>query len=125
MSCVFAQDVAGDEALSSYSWEAVKVVFSLLIVLGVFYLLVSVFKKYSGINVKANSAIRVVGGLSLGGKDKVVILQTRETNLLLGVSNAGITKLHEFADDQLELTEENMVKPSAFSQQIEKLINKN
>lgn len=121
---VAAQEVMQNNSLGSYSWEAIKVVVSLAIVLGIFYLFVNVFKKYTGVSIKANSTIRVIGGLSLGGKDKVVILEAGDVNLLLGVSASGITKLHQFSHDEMATTDDQDTPPSSFGQQIEKILGK-
>jgi flagellar protein FliO/FliZ len=125
MACVpysWSQELDAGTSLGSYSWEAVKVIMSLAVVLLIFYLLVNAFKKYTGISIKTNSSIRVLGGLSLGGKEKVVILKAGNVNLLLGVSSAGVSKLHQFADDELDFTETKQVAPISFNQQIEKLL---
>ena len=124
MPVVWAQELANTNSVGSYSWEAIKVVISLAIVLGAFYLLVNVFKKYTGINIKSDSTMRIVGGLSLGGKDKLVILNTGETNLLLGISAAGITKLHQFDGDQSTALDEDNAPNSSFGEHIEKIIGK-
>ena len=122
LSAAFANEVTTNNSLGSYSWEAIKVVISLAIVLGIFYLLVNMFKKYTGMNIKSNSSIRVVGGLSLGGKDKVIILEAGEINLLLGVSASGITKLHQFNDNEMNVDDKKMQQASSFGQHIEKII---
>jgi len=121
---VWAQEMSADTSLGSYSWEAIKVVISLAIVLVIFYLLVNVFKKYSGVSIKTNSSVRVLGGLTLGGKDKVVILEAGNVNFLLGVSSAGITKLHKFEADELNIESGSSNKPATFNQQIEKILGK-
>lgn len=110
-------------SLGSYSWEAIKVILSLGIVLVIFYLLVNLFKKYTGVSLKTNSSMRVLSGLSLGGKEKVIILEAGKVNLLIGVSSAGITKLHEFDEGELNSVDE-VSDSMNFSQHIEKLINK-
>ncbi|RMF95369.1 MAG: flagellar biosynthetic protein FliO [Gammaproteobacteria bacterium] len=59
--------------------------------------------------------IEVVGGISLGGRDKVVLLQVGDEQVLVGISQAGMRPLHvlrrkrrpepkEF-DDYLEATQ--------------------
>ena len=112
---------------SGYSWEAFKVFLSLVVVLGIFYLLVNLFRKHMGINLKTNSSIRILGGLSLGNKEKVVLLEAGEINLLVGVSSAGITKLHKFSENEL-LNEkqtndiENQDVSLPFKNQIEKIL---
>ena len=118
MPSVFAQDVTANNSLGSYSWEALKVILSLVLVLAIFYLLANIFKKYTGMSIKNNSTMRVLGGLSLGGKDKVVVLQAGDVNLLLGVSASGITKLHQFDKDEVF----SSCDQSSFSQQIENII---
>ena len=115
---VFAQEAATNNSIGSYSWEAVKVILSLAIVLAIFYLLANVFKKYTGMNIKNNSTMRILGGLSLGGKDKVIVLQAGDVNLLLGVSVSGITKLHQF--DKGEVVSKS--DQTNFGQQIDNII---
>ena len=120
----WSQELSAGTSLGSYSWEAVKVIISLAVVLVIFYLLVNAFKKYSGVSIKTNSSIRILGGLSLGGKEKVVILQAGNMNFLLGVSSAGISKLHRFEHDELNSTDHDQAKPISFNQQIEKILGK-
>ena len=124
MPVVWAEEVTNSNSLGSYSWEAIKVVFSLTIVLGIFYLLVIVFKKYTGMTIKSNSTMRIVGGLSLGGKDKLVILNTDDTSLLLGISAAGITKLHQFENNQAIYSDNDEEQSSSFDKQIQKILGK-
>lgn len=121
-SIAYAQESEYESSLGSYSFEALKVIISLVIVLGIFYFLISLFKKYSGINLKTNSAIRIVGGLSLGGKDKVVILKAGDAKLLIGVSPSGISKLHEFSHEELECSDEDLNSKS-FGHHIENILN--
>ena len=121
---VHADTPDASNTLGSYSWEAIKVILSLAIVLGIFYLFVNVFKKYTGVSLKSHSTMKVIGGLSLGGKDKVVILQAGEKNLLLGISSAGITKLHEFDQDKLSDETDHVESSLSFSNQIEKILGK-
>ncbi len=120
----FAQELAVGTSLGSYSWEAVKVIVSLAIVLMIFYFLINAFKKYTGVSMKTNSSIRVLGGHTLGGKDKVIILEAGNVNFLLGVSNAGITKLHQFDDGEFDTSHQGNNIDVGFNQHIEKILNK-
>ena len=127
MTCIshaWSQDLSTGTSLGSYSLEAIKVVMSLGVVLIIFYLLVNAFKKYTGVSIKNNSSIRVLGGLSLGGKEKVVILEAGNVNFLLGVSSAGISKLHKFEGDELDSEGRKNDRPTSFNQQIEKILGK-
>ncbi len=59
--------------------------------------------------------IEVVGGISLGGRDKVVLLQVGDEQVLVGISQAGMRPLHVLRrrgrpepkafDDYLEATQ--------------------
>ena len=124
VASVHAQTSDQGNSLGSYSWEAIKVIFSLAVVLGIFYLFVNAFKKYTGVSLKTHSTIKIIGGLSLGGKDKVVILEAGNINLLLGVSSSGITKLHEFDHDQLSTVTDQIDNSKSFSNHIEKILGK-
>ena len=120
-------DIVGSNVIGSYSAEVFKVILSLGLVLLIFYIGASVFKKYAGSSIKSNSRIRILGGLSLGAKDRVVIIEAGNVNLLLGVSNGGISKLHQFSDSELNTNEEYMEDESKllnFSHHLEKIISK-
>ena len=120
----WSTETVGEHAMGSYSLEALKVVFSLGLVLLVFYLGVTVFKKYLGASFKANSSIKILGGLSLGGKEKVVLIEAGGVNLLLGVSSANVTTLHHFKEHELSLNEEEDSKLLNFNSHLERLIGK-
>lgn len=121
----WAEQAANVNTIGSYSIEALKVVMSLVLVLFIFYVGVTVFKKYLGGAYKGNSSIRVIGGLSIGHKEKLVLVAAGDVNLLLGVSSAGVNKLHCFSKQEFpesEQSENSEVK--SFSQHLNKLTSK-
>lgn len=65
----------------------------LVIVLGVFFLCVWGMRKLSGLNVGSAEKIRMVGGLSLGMREKVIVLQVGTKQLILGVTPGRIETL--------------------------------
>ena len=74
---------------------------------------------------KSNSSIRMLGGISVGSKEKIVIVEAGKVNLLVGVSGYGITKLHQFTEDELVASQENDQSMMSFGQHIENIIRKN
>ena len=120
-----AKEVVPVNNIGSYSIEALKVVMSLVLVLFVFYVGVTLFKKYLGGAYKANSSIRVLGGLSIGHKEKLVLVAAGNVNLLLGVSSAGVNKLHCFGENEF-LENEQLANEEVknFSQHLSKLTSK-
>ena len=65
----------------------------LVIVLGVFFLCVWGMRKLSGINVSGAEKMRMIGGLSLGMREKVILLQVGQKQLVLGVTPGRIDTL--------------------------------
>ena len=120
-----ANEVMTGSSVGSYSWEAIKVALSLAVVLTIFYIFVYIFKKYMGGPLKSNSSIRMLGGISVGSKEKIVIVEAGKVNLLVGVSGYGITKLHQFTEDELVASQENDQSMMSFGQHIENIIRKN
>jgi len=89
----------------------------LLIVLGIFFLCVWGMRKLGGITVNGAGKMRVVGGLSLGMREKVILVQVGKKQLILGVTPGRIDTLHVLeGDDCLNSSEsESSGKDSGFS----------
>jgi len=72
----------------------------LLLVLAVFFFCVWAMRKLSGISVGGTEKMRVIGGLSLGMRERVVLLQVGKKQLVLGVTPGRIEALHVLEGDQ-------------------------
>lgn len=87
----------------------------LLIVLSIFFLCVWAMRKLSGITVNGAEKMRVVGGLSLGMREKVILLQIGKKQLVLGVTPGRIDALHVLeGDDCLNSEESSIGKDGGF-----------
>jgi flagellar protein FliO/FliZ len=80
----------------------------LLVVLSVFFLCVWGVRKLSGLTVSGAEKMRVVGGLSLGMREKVILLQVGKKQLVLGVTPGRIETLHVLEGDDCLLKEETV-----------------
>lgn len=78
----------------------------LLIVLGVFFLCVWGVRKLSGLTANGAKKMRVVGGLSLGMREKVILLQVGKKQLILGVTPGRIETLHVLEGDDCLIRDE-------------------
>jgi flagellar protein FliO/FliZ len=67
--------------------------FALVIVLAVFFLCVWGLRKLGGFSAGGTAKMRLLGGLSLGLRERVVLLQVGEKQLLLGVTPGRIQTL--------------------------------
>jgi flagellar protein FliO/FliZ len=65
----------------------------LLIVLGVFFLCVWCVRKLGNLNVSGAGQMRMIGGLSLGMRERVILLQVGKKQLVLGVTPGRIEAL--------------------------------
>lgn len=71
-----------------------SVVGSLLLVLVAFFLLAWILKRLQQGQRGVNGAIKLIGDLPLGPKERIVLLQVGDTQLLVASSAAGLSALH-------------------------------
>jgi len=71
----------------------------LLIVLAIFFLCVWGLRKINGITVGSTEKMHIVGGLSLGIREKVILLQVGKKQLILSVTPGRIETLHVLEGD--------------------------
>ncbi len=71
----------------------------LLVVLAIFFLCAWGVRKLSGVAVNGAEKMRVIGGLSLGMREKVILLQVGKKQLILGVTPGRIDTLHVLEGD--------------------------
>ncbi|NOT10636.1 MAG: flagellar biosynthetic protein FliO [Methylococcaceae bacterium] len=72
----------------------------LLIVLSVFFLSVWAMRKLNGLSMNRAEQMRIVGALSLGMREKIILLQVGKKQLILGVTPGRIEKLHVLENDE-------------------------
>jgi len=72
---------------------------ALLLVLMIFFFCIWLVRKVAGLSAVGPGMLRVVGGLSLGVREKVVLLQVGEKQLLLGVTPGRIETLQVLEGD--------------------------
>ncbi len=107
---VFAQEKtdAVQKTLSHTSADQmIKMVLGLLFVLVLIFLLAWLFKKYMGIGVISNSSLKAIAGVSVGQKERVVLVQVGERQILVGVSPGQVNMLHALEKgEELKLSDE-------------------
>jgi flagellar protein FliO/FliZ len=101
-----ATDIPKQTARTVASGDIAAWSMGLLIVLSVFFLCVWCVRKLSGLTVSGAGKMRVVGGLSLGMREKVILLQVGKKQLILGVTPGRIETLHVLEGDDCLIKEE-------------------
>jgi flagellar protein FliO/FliZ len=68
----------------------------LILVLAVIFAAAWLFKRYTQLPVGGKGLVRVLGGASVGSRERVVVVEVDETRLVLGVSPGQVRTLHTF-----------------------------
>lgn len=87
---------------TSVSGNLLQTTFGLLIVLAVIAAVAWLFKRFGNYQIGVQGKMKIVGGVSLGTRERVVLLQVGDKQLLLGVAPGQIRTLHVL-DKPLEL----------------------
>lgn len=74
----------------SMAQVALGLLFVLSLIIGMAWLL----KRVGGFSVAGNGALKILGGLSMGSRERVVLMQVGEEQILIGVSPGRIQTLH-------------------------------
>ena len=69
-----------------------------------------------------NGLLKVIAGLPLGTRDRIVLLQVGEEQILLGLSPGRIQKLHTLSNPLI--SPENQISSSNFSQKFDRIMGK-
>ena len=69
---------------------ALGLLFVIFLIIAVAWLL----KRVGGFSVSGNGALKILGGLSMGARERVVLMQVGEEQILIGVSPGRIQTLH-------------------------------
>lgn len=87
-------DITSPAHLSGFYF--LKLVLSLLLVLGIFIFLARIIRRFNGFDKTSAGPLAVLAGISLGSRERLVIVKAGDEQLLLGISPSGIVKLREF-----------------------------
>ena len=71
---------------------------SLIVVLGLIFALAWVLKRLQGVRTGGPANLRIHGGLQVGAKEKVLLIEAGGTHLLIGVSASGVSTLHVYPE---------------------------
>ncbi len=92
---------------------------ALLFVLGIFGVFVWSLRKLSGLQVNGEAKMRVLGGLSLGMREKIVLLEVGNKQMVLGVTPGRIEALLVLdGEDRLVSDRGGQGSPGMFSQKL-------
>jgi flagellar protein FliO/FliZ len=93
----------------------------MLVVLGLILAIAWLLKRSGRFQMAAGGGLRVLGGLSMGSRERVVLIQAGETQLLLGVAPGRVQTLHVL--DQ-PLQPQHAAATAGFAEQLGRILGK-
>jgi flagellar protein FliO/FliZ len=110
-------------AVTQPSDHFLQITLSLLLILVIIFLAAFLLRRYAHINGAVNGQLKVIGGLALGQREKLVLVQVGKEQILLGVTTSKISKLHVL-EEPLEQEDNKKKPPSSFAQRMQEALNK-
>lgn len=86
--------VAATPAVGSVSGQLTQLVLGLLLVIGLIFVLAWLMRRVQRIGPGNGQVIELVGSRALGPRDRLVLVQVGEEQILLGITPGRITPLH-------------------------------
>ena len=111
---------AGPGSSGVSSVYLLKLFLALVFVLLIFLVLAKVVRQMNGVTGSASSGpLSIIASLSVGSRERIVILKVGEEQLLVGISPAGIVKLHNL-DEAIEA--EGLPLSNSFKSQLNSIL---
>ena len=103
--------------------DALQWLLALVVVLGLFGSLIWLLRKSGGLSLAGKGQLSVISGLSVGVREKLVLVKVGEKQLLLGVTPGRIDKLLELEGDaRLFQNQENPQVNGLFAQKLQQVL---
>lgn len=103
------------DSMQSSGWGALlQGLFGLLIVLGLLYGFFLVLRRYGPATSGAQGIVKVVGGVMLSPRERLVVVEVKDTWLLLGVASGQVSLVHSLPKpDAAEIAAQPVAAPFA------------
>ncbi len=99
-----------------------QILLSLIFILLIIFFAAWFLKRTALVNGAADGQLKVIGGVSLGQREKVVILQVGQEQILVGVTTTHITKLHTLSKP-IEVKSSEPLPTVPFSTKLKEALN--
>lgn len=100
-----------------------QIMLSLVLVLLIIFASAWLLRRYGRFPGVADGNLKVLGALSVGQRERILLLQVGEDQILVGVTSSKISKLHELAEP-VDVTQTQSVSGS-FSQKLQEALKQN
>lgn len=117
-----AAEPAASMSGASMGAQMGKLLFGLLLVVGLIFLLAWLLRRVQQINPRGNQAIKLISSHALGPRERLVLVQVGREQVLLGLSAGRITPLHVL-EEPVHLPDAEPATPE-FAQRLMELLGR-
>jgi flagellar protein FliO/FliZ len=82
--------------------DIVRMIGTLLGIIAIILISAFLLKRMKLVNFNKNNDLKILAGLSLGSKERVILIEAGDKQILIGVTNQTITPIHVFEDPVVE-----------------------
>ncbi|HEY8354991.1 MAG TPA: flagellar biosynthetic protein FliO [Methylophilaceae bacterium] len=107
---------AADNAAISPAGSAIQMTFGLVMVLSVILLLAWLFKRFAPGVSQGGSVARIVGGVSVGNRERVLVVEVADRWLVIGVAPGQITGIANLDAGKTDPSRQSTPAPYPFAQ---------
>lgn len=101
-----------------------QIMLSLVLVLLIIFFSAWLLRRYGRAPGVANGSLKVVGALSVGQRERIMLLQVGKEQILVGVTTSKISTLHRL-QEPVETTAKPEAVKGAFAQRLQEALSKN
>ena len=116
-SVVFAEAANIGESVTRPSEYFGQIMLSLVLVLLIIFLAAWILRRYSRFPGVADGNLKVIGALSVGQRERILLLQVGQEQILVGVTSSKITTLHQL--EEPVQVKDNVPMSSQFSKRLQ------
>jgi flagellar protein FliO/FliZ len=117
-----AAEPAASMNSSGMGTQMTKLLFGLLLVIGLIFLLAWLLRRMQQLNPRGNQAIKLISSHALGPRERLVLVQVGSEQVLLGLSAGRITPLHVL-EEPVHLPDAEPANPE-FAQRLMELLGR-
>ena len=116
--------ISGNAIRTDLGAQLVQVLGGLGVVLAMVMVLAWLAKRVTHSRMSGTHGLRLLGGLSVGAKERIVLVQVGDTQLLVGVAPGSLQTLHVL-DEPIQVQEKTdaLAGDNGFGQKLAKLLN--
>ena len=119
---VMAAEPSASMSGADMGGQLAKLLLGLLLVIGLIFLLAWLLRRMQQLNPRSNQAIKLISSHALGPRERLVLVQVGNEQVLLGLSAGRITPLHVL-EEPVHLPDAEPANPE-FAQRLMELLGK-